>query len=546
MSHSNQFLKIKIISSLKFIKLIIVIFQLSCLGNLLFSQNFPNYQERYLSNRADSLAAQNYFLLATGGSIDPQEYIVGPGDRIYISISGIQELNFNLMVNQEGFLFIPKVGAVDLKNISLATAKEKLSAAINRSYKNVDMFISISDLKRINVSLLGDVLKPASFVLSGNSRLIDLIAFSNGMSKTSNYRNIKIISAGNISKRYDLLKFLRFADKKNNPLLQDGDAVIVDKVDKVVSILGEIKYPGAYEYLDNESAADIIDLAGGFLTASKKDTIEIVRFEPDGKNQFSLYYSYNDLVNRNIVINNKDQIFIRRIPDYYVPKYVEVKGWVKYPGIYKIVEDQTTLKDIIEEAGGFRKDASLTEASLLRTMGTVEHDPEYNRIKEIPRKDMTDDEYDYFKAKSRERTGSVVVDFIGLFKMENASENLILKSSDVINVPEAKNYVTLIGQVVNPGNVIYQKDLKVEDYIKLAGGFGWRAVKSDVRVVRSNSGEWVNEGDVVSLNPGDVIWVPEKTPAPKFWDVFTTSLQIVGELAAIIAATVAITVASRK
>ncbi|MHB8339131.1 MAG: SLBB domain-containing protein, partial [Ignavibacteriaceae bacterium] len=286
-------------------------------------------------------------------------------------------------------------------------------------------------------------------------------------------------------------------------------------------------------------------LAGGFLTASKKDTIEIVRFEPDGKNQFSLYYSYDDLVNRKIVINNKDQIFIRKIPDYYAPKYVEVKGWVKYPGLYKIVEDQTTLKDIIEEAGGFRKDASLTEASLLRTMGTVEHDPEYNRIKEIPRKDMTDDEYDYFKAKSRERAGSVVVDFIGLFKMKNASENVVLKNSDVINVPEAKNYITLIGQVVNPGNVIYQKDLNVDDYIKLAGGFGWRAVKGDVRVVRSNSGEWVNEGDVVSLNPGDVIWVPEKTPAPKFWDVFTISLQIVGEVAAIIAATVAIIVASR-
>ncbi|MHB8579935.1 MAG: SLBB domain-containing protein [Ignavibacteriaceae bacterium] len=531
---------------MKFIQLIIVIFQLSCWGNFLFSQNFPNSQERYLSTHGDTLATQNYSLLATGISIDPQEYIVGPGDRIFISISGLQELTFNLVVNQEGFLFIPKVGAVDLKNISLATAKEKLSLAINRSYKNVDLFISISDLKKITVSLLGDVLKPASYELTGNSRLIDLIAISNGMTKTSDYRNIKIISAGNVSKKYDLFKFLRFADKKSNPLLQDGDAVIVDRVDKIVSILGEVKFPGAYEYLENESAADLIDLAGGFLTASKKDTIEVVRFEPDGKNQFSLYYSYDDLVNRKIVINNNDQIFIRKIPDYYVSKHVEVTGWVKYPGIYKIVEDQTTLKDIIEEAGGFRKDASLTDATLLRTMGTVEHDPEYNRIKEIPRKDMTDDEYDYFKAKSRERAGSVVVDFVGLFKMKNVSENVVLKNSDVINVPEAKNYITLIGQVVNPGNVIYQKDLNVDGYIKLAGGFGWRAVKGDVRVVRSNSGEWVNAGDVITLNPGDVIWVPEKTPAPKFWDVFTTSLQVVGEVAAIIAATVAITVASRK
>ncbi|MHB1688795.1 MAG: SLBB domain-containing protein [Ignavibacteriaceae bacterium] len=531
---------------MKFIKLFAAVFQLSCFGTFLFSQNIPNYQERYFSNPGDSLALQSYSLLTTGGSVNPKEYLLGPGDKIFISISGIQEANFSLMINQEGFLFIPKVGAVDLKNISLAKAKEKISNAINKSYKNVDVFISISDLKRIKVSLLGDVQKPSTFVLTGNSRLIDLIASSNGMTKTSNYRNIKILSADGLSKDYDLLKYFRFADKKNNPLLQEGDAVIVDKVDKIVSILGEVKYPGIYEYVKDETVADLIQLAGGFLTASRRDTIEIVKFEPGGKNQYSLYYSYDDLVNKKNLLDNNDQVFIRKIPHYFIYNFVEVKGWVKYPGFYKIIEDQTTLKDIINEAGGFRKDASLTEATLSRSMGTVDYDPEYERIKEIPRKDMTDDEYDYFKAKSRQRSGSVVVDFIGLFKNSDESENVILKRNDVINIPEAKNYITLIGQVVNPGNIIYQKNLKVDDYIKLAGGFGWRAVQGDVRVVRANSGEWVYAGDAGSLNPGDAIWVPEKTPAPKFWDVFTTSLQVVGQVASIIAATVAIIIASRK
>ena len=122
----------------------------------------------------------------------------------------------------------------------------------------------------------------------------------------------------------------------------------------------------------------------------------------------------------------------------------------------KINENETTLSEIIELAGGFRTEASLTEATLTRHSGTSEVDPEYERLKTMLRADMTDDEYDYLKAKSRQREGKVVVDFYLLFKKGDKSEDVMLKKGDVINIPEAKDYVILLGQVVNPGNIIYE------------------------------------------------------------------------------------------
>ncbi|MEJ2618469.1 MAG: hypothetical protein P8Z35_26170, partial [Ignavibacteriaceae bacterium] len=101
-------------------------------------------------------------------------------------------------------------------------------------------------------------------------------------------------------------------------------------------------------------------------------------------------------------------------------------------------------------------------------------------------------------------------------------------------------------QVVNPGNIIYNPKLTVDDYIRLAGGFGWRAEEGDVRVIKANTGEWVDADDVDSLETGDTIWIPETPPGPKFWDVFTTSLTIIGQVAAIVAATVAVIIATRK
>ncbi len=504
----------------------------------------PNYKERTISS--DSLFLKQNLTEEDNESIDPDEYVVGPGDKMFISINGLEEIPLTVRINHDGILYIPKVGGIDLKNTTLTNAKAKILDAINRYYKNVDVFISLTNIRKIKVSLVGDVMKPSSFILKGNSRLMDLISSSNGLNKTADYRNIKIIRKDSTRKKYDLLSFIRLGEENDNPLLMDGDIVLVDKVDNTISIAGEVKFPGIYEFVDGETIADFIKVSGGLLNDAKTDTIEVVSFQPDGKSEISRYYTYDALMSEQILLKNKDKILVRAIPDYYSEKFVKIKGYVKYPGYYKIVENQTTLVDVINEAGGFRKEASLADASLTRTEGTKVDDPEYDRLKNLPRADMSDDEYNYLKAKSRQRIGRVVVDFVELFNKGDLRENVLLKKGDSIAVPEARNYVILLGQVVNPGNIIYNPKLTVDDYIQLAGGFGWRAEKGDVRVIKANTGEWVDADDVDSLETGDTIWIPETPPGPKFWDVFTSSLTILGQVASIIAATVAVIIATRK
>ena len=510
------------------------------------AQIFPDYKERTIANLSDSVYNFNPSVTATEGSVDPAEYFVGPGDKIFISIGGMEETALNVTINQEGYLYIPKVGGIDLRNTSLKSAKEKINSAINKYYKNVDIFISLNDFRKIKVNLLGDVKKPSSYVLSGNARLMDLVVGSSGLNPTSNYRNIKIMSRNGETKTYDLIKFLRFGERTSNPQLNEGDIVVIDKIDRLVYISGLVKFPGAYEFKENESVIELIKISGGILSKARKDTIEIISFDSIGKQQVSKYYSYDQLEKGNIILAKQDQVVVREIPEYFIERYVSINGFIKYPGFYKVIQDKTTLHDIIEEAGGFRKEASLTEASLYRTMGTVENDAEFERLKLIPRIDMSDDEYDYLKAKSRQRKGKVVVDFDKLFRLHDMSENVVLMRGDIISVPEAKNYIIMLGQVVAAGNIVYQPGLNFRNYIDLAGGFGWRAKKGDVRIIKANTGEWVDADESDILNPGDAIWVPEKPQPPKFWDVFTTSLNILGQVAAVIAATVAVIIATRK
>ena len=482
---------------------------------------------------------------ASEGIINPEEYKVGPGDNIFISVSGIEELNLNLLINHEGYLYIPRIGAVDLRNKSLAEAKTLIRSSLEKNFKNVEIYIALGEVRKIKVSLIGNVKNQSSIVLSSNSRLQDLLKGTSGLNSASDIRNIKIVSKDGTTGVYDLLSFFRTGDFKENPYLKDGDVVIVERVNKIVSIMGLVIYPAIYEYREGETINDLINLAGGLTYKARKDSIELIRFDEEGVNQFSQYFTYDYIQSNSIELKFSDAVVIRQLPRYYEEQWINIKGRVKYPGLFKITKDKTTLTEIISEAGGFLEDASLVDATLYRNSADTTIDPEFERIKLIPRVDMTDDEYDYLKAKSRQRVGRVVVDFKALFLNNQLNEDVVLKKGDIITVPEKKDYITVIGQVVNPGNIIFDKNLTVRDYINLSGGFSWRALDNDIRVIKSNTGEWVEEDDVESLGPGDTIWVLEDPPGPKFWDVFTTSLTIVAQLAAIIAATAAVIVATR-
>jgi len=509
------------------------------------TQQLPNYSERFLQDTLSQISSAPSARNATEGIVNPEEYRVGPGDKLFISISGVTEISNTFIIDQEGWFYIPRIGAIDLRKTSLKDAKEKISDAILRYFKDVDIFISLVDFRMIKISLVGSVAKPSVFVLSANSRLMDLVTGSNQLSENSDMRNIKVISKEGETKNYDLLSFLRFGDFANNPLLVEGDVVMIQNVDQVIRISGQVQYPALYEFRSEETIEDLIKLAGGFTFDARKDTIELIRFLEDGKTQISNYFSYDEIAQNNIYLQNKDHIVIRKIPEYLVDHYVVVNGYVRYPGWYKINKNSTTLQDMIEEAGGFLAEASLTEASVTRKMDVEETDPEYERLKLIPIDNMTEDEYDYFKAKSRQYSGRVVVDFAKLFQRNDLKENIVLRKNDIINVPEKKDYIIMLGQFVNPGKIIFDSLLTIDNYIELAGGFGWRALEGDVRVIRAKTGEWVDADEDVLLKPGDTIWVPEDPPGPKFWEVFMDALTVVAQLAAIVAASAAVIVATR-
>ncbi len=244
---------------------------------------------------------------------------------------------------------------------------------------------------------------------------------------------------------------------------------------------------------------------------------------------------------KNIDIEMGDLVLIRSIPRFHQHRLVLVTGEVRYEGSYSIEEGATRLSDLINRAGGFTNSASLEEAVVIRKPPATEKDIEFERLQKIPAADMQEDEYAYYKARSREKIGMMVVDFKGLFLQGDMAQDILMRAGDVVEIPKLKNYIRIIGRVDNPGNVIVNPAWTYLQYIQSVGGFGWRADDGDVRVVKARTGELVDASDIDSyeLEPGDTIWVPEVKEV-KFWELALTALGVISQVAGIVGIVIAI------
>lgn len=513
---------------------------LSIFSVLLHAQEVPTYADRAFIITDSSI--QSSELPVIEGSVDEDTYVLGAGDQFRISVDDIQPVIFESRINPDGLLLIPKVAAIKLTGKLLRDAKALISKEVSSRFKGREVLVTLTGIRKIKISIYGEVLRKGSKVIYANTRLNDIL-MDGGFTPAANIRNIRIISKEGAQRIIDLLSFIRLADREQNPVLEDGDYVMVDKLDKTVTLSGAVKYPGIYEFRVDESLESLIKIAGGFLDAAFLDTLEVIRFGSDAKTQISIVKSVAAFYGENFRLANKDRIVVRVKPEYLEEKIVTISGYVKYPGPYKINEGVTRLSDIIPEAGGFLSRGSLKSAYIVRESGESVYDPEFERLKGMLRKDMSDDEYDYLKSRSRQRKGRVVIDFEKVFLTK--TDDLLLKKNDQIFVPLKKDFIIIIGQAVFPGNLEYHPEYGIRDYIAQAGGFAWRADEGEIRVIKGKTGEWIDEDDIENLEPGDTIWIPEKPQAPKFWDVFKDSLMIVGQLATVIAATIAVIVSTR-
>ncbi len=397
------------------------------------------------------------------------------------------------------------------------------------------------------VSIRGEVKRPAQFELKSgaNERLSDLIYLAGGFTDLAYLDKIEIsrlLPSGDRTVFYVNYRDIQMNDScASNIVLKNEDQVkvysILDQTHpKYVHIHGDVKQPGQYPFEENLHLLDLILKAGNLTRSAYILECEVAKIDPKMPTRFKKIPLQRVMIDPtcedNILLEEDDRVFIRRIPEWEVGPTVEVRGEVNFPGIYAITKDSTRLSEIIDKAGGFTEKALIRDASLIRPSVKTMPDSEFERLMKLTPDQMSKNEYQYLVMKQNAQDiTTVVVDFYKVCVLKNRSDDPILEDGDIINVPRAPRVVYVTGRVAKPGGVVYKPNKKIKYYLQQAGGLAWDAKASGTKVIKIN-GAILEDEKVKNLEAGDIIWVPRK-PDRNWWGLFNQTITILAQLATI-------------
>ena len=207
-------------------------------------------------------------------------------------------------------------------------------------------------------------------------RVSDVVERAGGLKDSASVRKIILLrDDGKHRQLIDLLKFYLLGDNKSNPCLSGGDKIIIPLVSErqIISIQGDVLSPCEIEFVEGDSLSTLLRFGLGFAESALLDSVEYVQWTPTGLNTTIL-----DLTKwRNIILSNEnpendfplnigDRIYVRTKADWQKIHYAVILGEVNYPGRYSIEKDVDKVSDLIRRAGGFTKDADISNVEFIR------------------------------------------------------------------------------------------------------------------------------------------------------------------------------------
>ncbi|MBP3552547.1 MAG: SLBB domain-containing protein [Bacteroidaceae bacterium] len=306
-------------------------------------------------------------------------------------------------------------------------------------------------------------------------------------------------------------------------LLHNEDVLMIPSItdiqeEQVVSIHGEVAFPGTYVYAANTTLEDLILQAGGLNEAASTARVDIARrIKRSGattsNNETAETFTFS-LVD-GFVVNGEsafalepfDEIYVRRSPGYYEQQNVKIEGEILFPGTYALTKKNYRLSELITAAGGLTDEAYVRGARLERTMTPEEQ----VRMKAALRMSkLGNDSIDVDKLDLGS-TYNVGIELDKALANPGSEIDVVLREGDRIVVPQYLNTVKINGEVMYPNTVSFIDGKKVKHYIEQSGGYTSNAKKSQAYIVYMNGTIARVKGRGKNIvQPGCEIIVPAK------------------------------------
>ncbi len=235
-------------------------------------------------------------LLLVAATGRAEEYVIGDGDLLRITVYDNPDLTTDARVGGDGKITFPLIGDVAVRGLSVIEAQKKITRLLQEGFiKKPQVSVFVSEYKSRKVTALGEFTKPGLIELRGNATLMEMISDAGGLTPNAGDTLVikrQILKAGSeqkedVSITVDLEKLLEKGDASSNLPVLDGDSIYVPRA-SFVYVTGEVKTPGAYKITKGLTVLRAITLAGGFTQKAWKGRTKVIRKTDKGETTISV------------------------------------------------------------------------------------------------------------------------------------------------------------------------------------------------------------------------------------------------------------------
>jgi protein involved in polysaccharide export with SLBB domain len=443
-------------------------------------------------------------------------------------------------------------------NVLQKTGKEFKVHDINESEYNTyqpqsgDVFRVTKILNRFEnrIKIEGAVFRPDYYSFTQGMRVSDLVTRAEGLKEDAYSKRARIIRL-----KTDLtteivnvdLGAALSGDLNADIELKREDIVTVYSIldfreEYKVTIDGEVKNPGEYEYFENLTLNDLVVQVGG-LTGSASKRVEIARMiksdaidDADPKRvelvELEITADNNEQI-KNFVLKPFDVINIRRMAVYEKPEMVKVTGAVTYPGKYVLANKKERVYNVVMRAGGLTSIANLDGMKIKRPIKEEQIEQLESINLNLDKKNISEDESkanlvekDTLKSKLSKKLRdelkytTIPVNWEKIVKDKNHYSNVTLFPGDEIEVSVYNEGVKVTGNVLLTSEIPYRNGKGFKYYINSVGGIDSKGWKRKAYIIYPNGKAAVTTSFLFfrsypKVEPDSQIVVPEKPEKKK-------------------------------
>lgn len=397
----------------------------------------------------------------------PSQYIIGVNDQLVIDVYGVSDVTKKLKVTTEGDIRFPNLGPIKVAGKSVEDARITIKKALTRIYPGiasgaVAVQVSVGQIRSIQVTLLGEVRRPGTYTISALATLMNALYASGGPNDIGSFRKIELLRGGKVVTEFDLYDFLLKGDLSKNRLLQDDDVIRVGTYGIRVAIKGALKKPAIFDLKAGETAADLLQYAGGFADVAFKERVRISRLGASERELLTVPAA--EL--KQFRLLSGDTLMVDSLPSFYANR-VWISGAIYHGGAYGLQQTKD-LGELLKLAQP-REDAYL-ERGIIRRL----------------KSDLTPSLIPFNVNEVRK----------GVFNLSLQREDSIhiFRTADL----RERYVVDINGEVNNPGTYDYFENMRVQDLVLLAKGYKEGAARQKIEISRRLSASGKGSNDTVS------------------------------------------------